>query len=213
MRNRGRRPSAKVTARCCATVIDRRALGQILPRSASTCAVARVGPRLEQQRQPSCSGYCRIAQYRTSGHQPRPYVSAQSTWRLRMVRKASVAACLAAAFILALAAPAPLRSAGAPSRLPRQQVVFSYLATSGWRTRTARTSFASPTTSPAVYPVLSRQRFIAFSSNRYGNNDVFVIPRRAALKRLLQGHRRRRRMDPRLGAGDLPATRGEDSPP
>ena len=51
-------------------------------------------------------------------------------------------------------------------------------ATSGPRTRTARPSSASPTTARGKsYPRFSPDgRWIAFSSNRYGNYDVFVVP-------------------------------------
>ena len=55
-----------------------------------------------------------------------------------------------------------------------------------------------------VYPRFSPDgRSIAFSSNRYGNNDVFVIAgdrRRAEAPDLSHGRRRCRRLDARFGS-------------
>jgi tricorn protease len=97
-----------------------------------------------------------------------------------MVRRASVAACLTAAFILAFGAAFPT---AAPVRLARHpdyhdgKVVFSYLGDI-WMANEDGSNVHRLTDNLAreVYPRFSPDgRSIAFSSNRYGNNDVYVI--------------------------------------
>ena len=89
---------------------------------------------------------------------------------------------LAAAFILALGVALP--AAAAPIRLARHpdyhagKVTFSYLGDI-WIANEDGSNVQRLTDNTAreIYPRFSPDgKWIAFSSNRYGNNDVFVIP-------------------------------------
>ena len=82
-------------------------------------------------------------------------------------------------------------------------------ATSGPPTRTAPTPMRlTDNRAREIYPRFSPDgTWIAFSSNRYGNNDVFVVAgdrRRAAAADVPHRQRRRRRLDARFAAGPLP---------
>ncbi len=110
-----------------------------------------------------------------------------------MVRRASVAACLTAAFILAFGAAFPT---AAPIRLARHpdyhdgKVVFSYLGDI-WMANEDGSNVHRLTDNLAreVYPRFSPDgRSIAFSSNRYGNNDVYVISSAGGAPRRLTYH-------------------------
>ena len=126
-----------------------------------------------------------------------------------MVRRASVAVAL---FMLALGTASPT---AAPVRLARHpdyhggKVVFSYLGDI-WMANEDGSNVHRLTDNLAreVYPRFSPDgRSIAFSSNRYGNNDVYVIAvdrRNAEAADLPHGRRRRRRLDARFRAGHLP---------
>ena len=134
----------------------------------------------------------------------------------RWVRRASLPAFAAALFhprVRPRRRQRPRRSSSpatptiTPARSPS-----AISATSGPRTRTAPASRASPTTrAREMYPRFSPDgRWIAFSSNRYGNNDVFVDPgdgRRAEAADVPLRRRRRRRLDARLAAGRCSARR------
>ena len=85
-------------------------------------------------------------------------------------------------------------------------------ATSGSRTRTAPARIASPiNTAREIYPRFSPDgKWIAFSSNRYGNNDVFVIPadrRRAEAADVPHRQRRSGRLDARSARASCSARR------
>jgi len=110
-----------------------------------------------------------------------------------MVRRASVAACLTAALVLAFGAAFPT---AAPIRLARHpdyhdgKVVFSYLGDI-WMANEDGSNVHRLTDNLAreVYPRFSPDgRSIAFSSNRYGNNDVYVIPSAGGAPRRLTYH-------------------------
>ena len=96
-----------------------------------------------------------------------------------MIRRAFAAVLLAALFVLALSAG----TEAAPIRLARQpdyhagKVAFSYLGDS-WVANEDGSSPQRLTDSRGheMNPRFSPDgRWIAFSSNRYGNNDVFVV--------------------------------------
>ncbi|HEX7137469.1 MAG TPA: S41 family peptidase, partial [Vicinamibacterales bacterium] len=89
-----------------------------------------------------------------------------------------------------------LAAAGAPIRLARHpdyragKVTFSYLGDI-WIANEDGTSVVRLTDNRAreIYPRFSPDgRWIAFSSNRYGNNDVFVIPSAGGAPRRLTYH-------------------------
>ncbi len=105
-----------------------------------------------------------------------------------MVRRASVAVCLTAVLALAFGTAFPT---AAPVRLARHpdyhggKVVFSYLGDI-WMANEDGSNVHRLTDNLAreVYPRFSPDgRSIAFSSNRYGNNDVYVDRRRPAARR------------------------------
>src|SRR6185436_16278028 len=110
-----------------------------------------------------------------------------------MFRTTVVRAAAAAALVVALA-PSPL--AAAPVKLARHpdyhagKIAFSYLGDI-W---TANEDGADPhrltdNRGHEVYPRFSPDgRWIAFSSNRYGNNDVFVIAATGGAPRRLTFH-------------------------
>ena len=110
-----------------------------------------------------------------------------------MVRKASLAVCLACVIALALGvAPAPSGSI----RLARHpdyhagRITFSYLGDI-WVANEDGTNILRITDNAAreVYPRFSPDgRSIAFSSNRYGNYDVFVVPVSGGMPRRLTFH-------------------------
>ena len=110
-----------------------------------------------------------------------------------MVRKASVAVCLTAAFALLFGAALPT---AAPVRLARHPdyyngtVVFSYLGDI-WMANEDGSNVHRLTDNLAreVYPRFSPDgRSIAFSSNRYGNNDVYVVASTGGTPRRLTYH-------------------------
>ena len=123
-----------------------------------------------------------------------------------MVRRASLAVCLTAALVVAFGAAFPT---AAPIRLARHpdyhqgKVVFSYLGDI-WMANEDGSNVHRLTDNLAreVYPRFSPDgRSIAFSSNRYGNNDIYVIAvdrRGAPAPDLPHGQRRCRRLDARL---------------
>ena len=81
-------------------------------------------------------------------------------------------------------------------------------ATSGPPARTAPTRIASPITGHDMSPKFSPDgKWIAFASNRYGNNDVFVVPSSGGAATRLTFHPRRRRcggLDARFDEGADP---------
>ena len=109
-----------------------------------------------------------------------------------MVRRLALAACLVVIFVWALGPSAPAAQIAAPQaaapagpiKLARHpdyhagKIAFSYMGDI-W---TANEDGSGPmrltvNTALEVYPRFSPDgRWIAFSSNRFGNNDVFVIP-------------------------------------
>ena len=110
-----------------------------------------------------------------------------------MVRRASVAVCLTAVLALAFGAAFPT---AAPVRLARHpdyhggKVVFSYLGDI-WMANEDGSNVHRLTDNLAreVYPRFSPDgRSIAFSSNRYGNNDVYVIASTGGAPRRLTYH-------------------------
>ncbi len=110
-----------------------------------------------------------------------------------MVRRASVAVCLTAVLALAFGAAFPT---AAPVRLARHpdyhggKVVFSYLGDI-WMANEDGSNVHRLTDNLAreVYPRFSPDgRSIAFSSNRYGNNDVYVIASTGGAPRRLTFH-------------------------
>ncbi len=110
-----------------------------------------------------------------------------------MVRRASVAVCLTAVLALAFGSAFPT---AAPVRLARHpdyyggKVVFSYLGDI-WMANEDGSNVHRLTDNLAreVYPRFSPDgRSIAFSSNRYGNNDVYVIPSVGGTPRRLTYH-------------------------
>ncbi len=110
-----------------------------------------------------------------------------------MVRRASVAICLTASLVLALGAAFPT---AAPIRLARHpdyhqgKVVFSYLGDI-WMANEDGSNVHRLTDNLAreVYPRFSPDgRAIAFSSNRYGNNDIYVIASTGGAPRRLTYH-------------------------
>ena len=137
-----------------------------------------------------------------------------------MVRRASVAVCLTAVLALAFGAAFPT---AAPVRLARHpdyhggKVVFSYLGDI-WMANEDGSNVHRLTDNLAreVYPRFSPDgRSIAFSSNRYGNNDVYVIAvgrRRAEAADLPHRRRRRRRLDARLRAASSSAPPAATAP-
>ena len=110
-----------------------------------------------------------------------------------MVRRASIAAFLTGLFVLVLVAPVPTAS---PIRLARHpdyhagRSPSATSATSGSRTKTAPAAQRlTVNTAREVYPRFSPDgRSIAFSSNRYGNNDVFVVAATGGTPRQLTFH-------------------------
>jgi tricorn protease len=112
---------------------------------------------------------------------------------MSMVRRASVAICLTAVLALALGVAIPT---AAPVRLARHpdyhggKVVFSYLGDI-WMANEDGSNVHRLTDNLAreVYPRFSPDgRSIAFSSNRYGNNDVYVIAATGGAPRRLTYH-------------------------
>jgi len=110
-----------------------------------------------------------------------------------MVRRASVAVYLTAAFALLFGAALPT---AAPVRLARHpdyhggKVVFSYLGDI-WMANEDGSTVHRLTDNLAreVYPRFSPDgRSIAFSSNRYGNNDVYVVASTGGTPRRLTYH-------------------------
>src|SRR6516225_11604597 len=110
-----------------------------------------------------------------------------------MVRRTTVVACLFALLALALG-PGPLEAA--PVRLARHpdynagKITFSYLGDI-WTANEDGTNVHRITDNRAreVYPRFSPDgRWIAFSSNRYGNYDVFVVPVEGGTPRRLTFH-------------------------
>ena len=109
-----------------------------------------------------------------------------------MVRRASVGALLIALCVLALDAAPP----AAPVRLARHpdyhagKVAFSYLGDI-WLANEDGSGVLRITDNRAreIYPRFSPDgKWIAFSSNRYGNNDVFVVPSNGGAPRRLTFH-------------------------
>src|SRR5436309_11111678 len=110
-----------------------------------------------------------------------------------MIRRASLAACVTGLLILAFGA-APRTSA--PIKLARHpdyhagKIAFSYLGDI-W---TANEDGSAPqrltdNRGHEVYPRFSPDgKWIAFSSNRYGNNDVFVVAATGGAPRRLTFH-------------------------
>ena len=110
-----------------------------------------------------------------------------------MIRRASLAACLIATLVVAFGTAFPM---AAPIRLARHpdyhdgKVVFSYLGDI-WIANEDGANVHRLTDNLAreVYPRFSPDgRSIAFSSNRYGNNDVYVIPAAGGPPRRLTYH-------------------------
>ncbi len=110
-----------------------------------------------------------------------------------MVRRASPAFFLVALFVVVVGA-APL--AAAPIRLARHpdyhagKVTFSYLGDI-WVANEDGSNVQRLTDNRAreVYPRFSPDgKWIAFSSNRYGNNDVFIVPAAGGTPRRLTFH-------------------------
>jgi tricorn protease len=110
-----------------------------------------------------------------------------------MVRRALVAVCLTAVFAVAFGAAFPT---AAPVRLARHpdyhggKVVFSYLGDI-WMANEDGSNVHRLTDNLAreVYPRFSPDgRSIAFSSNRYGNNDIYVIASTGGAPRRLTYH-------------------------
>ena len=98
-----------------------------------------------------------------------------------MIRRTSFGAVFASLLLLVFAATVPT---AAPVKLARHpdyhagKIAFSYLGDI-WIANEDGTNVQRLTDNPAreVYPRFSPDgRWIAFSSNRYGNNDVFVVP-------------------------------------
>src|SRR6476659_6292038 len=110
-----------------------------------------------------------------------------------MVRRAYLAAVVTGLLVLALGTAS---QTSAPIRLARQpdyhagKIAFSYLGDI-W---TANEDGSSPQRvsdhrGHEMYPRFSPDgRWIAFSSNRYGNNDVFVVPATGGSPRRLTFH-------------------------
>src|SRR3954447_8484050 len=110
-----------------------------------------------------------------------------------MFRKASLAAFVTGLLIVAFGTPS---QTSAPIRLARHpdyhagKIAFSYLGDI-W---TANEDGSAPqrltdNRGHEVYPRFSPDgRWIAFSSNRYGNNDVFVVPAAGGTPRRLTFH-------------------------
>jgi tricorn protease len=110
-----------------------------------------------------------------------------------MARRASFAVVLAAVFILAAGAAVPT---AAPAKLARHpdyhagQIAFSYLGDI-WVAREDGSTVRRLTDNVAreTYPRFSPDgRSIAFSSNRHGNSDVFVVPAAGGTPRRLTFH-------------------------
>ena len=110
-----------------------------------------------------------------------------------MVRRTSSAVFLAAVFLLVLGAASLV---AAPVRLARHpdyhagKITFSYLGDI-WVANEDGSNVQRITDNRAreVYPRFSPDgRWIAFSSNRYGNNDVFIVPAAGGAPRRLTFH-------------------------
>jgi tricorn protease len=110
-----------------------------------------------------------------------------------MTRRASVAAFLTGLFVLVFVAPVPTAS---PVRLARHpdyhggKIAFSYMGDI-WVASEDGSNAQRITVNRAreVYPRFSPDgRSIAFSSNRYGNNDVFVVASTGGAPRRLTFH-------------------------
>jgi len=110
-----------------------------------------------------------------------------------MKRKTAVAACLAALILLGLGAAHP---DAAPVRLARHpdyhagKITFSYLGDI-WLANEDGSAAHRLTDNRAreVYPRFSPDgKWIAFSSNRYGNYDVFIIPATGGAPKRLTYH-------------------------
>src|SRR5262249_21026868 len=130
-----------------------------------------------------------------------------------MIRKGLAGVSITVLFILAFG-HAPQTSA--PIKLARHpdyhagKIVFSYLGDI-WIANEDGSSpqRVSDHRGHDMYPRFSPDgKWIAFSSNRYGNNDVFVLPapggRGASAADLLHWQRRSRRLDARFAAGVVP---------
>src|SRR5436190_19338505 len=95
-----------------------------------------------------------------------------------MTRRSLVVPVLALLLVLAgVAAAAPIKLARHPD-YHAGKIVFSYLGDL-WVANEDGTSARrlSDHTARDIYPRFSPDgKWIAFSSNRYGNNDVFVVP-------------------------------------
>jgi tricorn protease len=100
----------------------------------------------------------------------------------------------AAAFVLALGAALP--AAAAPIRLARHpdyhagKVTFSYLGDIWIASEDgSNVQRLTDNTAREIYPRFSPDgKWIAFSSNRYGNNDVFIVPSSGGTPRRLTYH-------------------------
>src|SRR5580765_7477959 len=110
-----------------------------------------------------------------------------------MVRPARAAAFVAVCLLSVASVPS---SSAAPIRLARHpdyhagRITFSYLGDI-WIANEDGSGVVRLTDNRAreIYPRFSPDgRWIAFSSNRYGNNDVFVIPSAGGTPRRLTYH-------------------------
>src|SRR6478735_1933062 len=108
--------------------------------------------------------------------------------RVRKIAGAAVAAIVAVAFASELAA-APVRLARHPD-FHAGKITFSYLGDI-WTASEDGTAVHRLTDNIAreIYPRFSPDgKWIAFSSNRYGNNDVFVVPAAGGAPKRLTFH-------------------------
>src|SRR5262245_17046504 len=106
-----------------------------------------------------------------------------------MVRRASAAFLVTCLLSAAAATAAPIRLARHPD-YHAGKVAFSYLGDI-WIANEDGTNVVRLTDNRAreIYPRFSPDgRWIAFSSNRYGNNDVFVIPAAGGAPKRLTFH-------------------------
>src|SRR3989454_2610597 len=110
-----------------------------------------------------------------------------------MIRRASLAALVTALLVLAFGA---VPRTSAPIKLARHpdyhagKIAFSYLGDI-WVANEDGSNVQRITDNRAreVYPRFSPDgRWIAFSSNRYGNNDVFIVPATGGTPRRLTFH-------------------------
>src|SRR2546426_3421990 len=110
-----------------------------------------------------------------------------------MIRRASLAALVTALLVLAFGA---VPRTSAPIKLARHpdyhagKIAFSYLGDI-WVANEDGSNVQRVTDNRAreVYPRFSPDgKWIAFSSNRYGNNDVFIVPAAGGTPRRLTFH-------------------------